>query len=719
MKRTHWLLPVASIVLAPGAFAQVAGTVQTLYTNIATSPTSDVPGLPGTKFTSGSGTTNFDMPMVSPNGLHWGIRADTPLTGTEDSVFIYNNTLLMREGTPAPAPMAANWGPTDIRVGINDAGEVCLYTNTTEAADDDYIVKYDPIGGTWSLIVKESSPVPALPGVTYDFDLDSISLLTDGRVAFRAIGLDGTGMTTTNDGVFVLDTTILQQEGVSIPTGQAGGGTLSWETMDFEDCLVSPDGLNWLADGHMTGATTSDDITVYNGAVVIQEGSTLPGTAFVSPVASLGPDEVALDNAGRWYARGGNVDAIDWVLRNGVVIAETDAATGASNHPRMIGPADGAQVVPASGSLATGTAVYLVNTSTNTLFYEITLTGLGVGTETAANISGFAAAGFNGAPLYSLPLGNSKTGSLTYLESEEANFIAGLAYLEILTTTFPAGEIRGQITPSVESWDDTDFGDCFFAMQGNVRGDYVVGGVTNGPSNANGVVVLNGNTVVLREGDPLDIDGNGLFDDNAFINTMGNDDLVITEDGSIYFTATVKDAANSAYAQGVFRRQGSGFTMFCAGDGSFEDHTTACPCGNEATTPGHGCGHSFDPGGARLTATGLAAADNVILTTNFTPATAFTLMMQHSAAADGTFHDGVLCAGGTLIRLRGRGAVGGSITFPDSNFPNDVTLTLSQRGQVVVGSGVRRYYGGWYRNASTTFCPPATANVTNGFLIDW
>ena len=112
-------------------------------------------------------------------------------------------------------------------------------------------------------------------------------------------------------------------------------------------------------------------------------------------------------------------------------------------------------------------------------------------------------------------------------------------------------------------------------------------------------------------------------------------------------------------------------------------------------------------------------AVNVVLTTGFTPATSFTLMMQHDAAGDQVFHDGVLCAGGSLIRLRGRAAVAGSMSFPDSNFANDQTLTLSQRGQVVVGSGVRRYYAGWYRNASTTFCPPATANVTNGFLIDW
>ena len=158
---------------------------------------------------------------------------------------------------------------------------------------------------------------------------------------------------------------------------------------------------------------------------------------------------------------------------------------------------------------------------------------------------------------------------------------------------------------------------------------------------------------------------------------------------------------------------------FCAGDGSLADHTTPCPCGNSSTLPGNGCAHSFDPAGANLTATGQPATNDVVLVTSFTPSSSFTLFMQHDSPGDTIFHDGVLCAGGALIRLRGRSAVAGSASFPNSAFANDATLTLSQRGQVFPGQGVRRYYAAWYRNASTTFCPPATSNVTNGWRIDW
>jgi hypothetical protein len=148
------------------------------------------------------------------------------------------------------------------------------------------------------------------------------------------------------------------------------------------------------------------------------------------------------------------------------------------------------------------------------------------------------------------------------------------------------------------------------------------------------------------------------------------------------------------------------------------DHTTPCPCGNTGAL-GNGCSHSFDANGANLSGTGTTANDDVVLQSQNEPVSAFTLFMQHDAADDRVFHDGTLCAGGTLIRLRGRSAVAGEAFFPNSNFAQDSTTTLSQRGLVAVGSGATRYYAAWFRNASTTFCPPATANVTNGGVITW
>jgi len=161
-----------------------------------------------------------------------------------------------------------------------------------------------------------------------------------------------------------------------------------------------------------------------------------------------------------------------------------------------------------------------------------------------------------------------------------------------------------------------------------------------------------------------------------------------------------------------------GFEAFCFGDGTLTDHTTPCPCGNNGA-PGNGCGHSFDANGANLSATGTPAVDDVVLHSQFEPASSFTLFMQHGNGGDAVFHDGVLCASNPLIRLRGRAAVAGEAFFPNSNFAQDSTTTLSARGGTFPGSGATMRYAGWFRNASTTFCPPATANVTNGWLIVW
>jgi hypothetical protein len=103
-----------------------------------------------------------------------------------------------------------------------------------------------------------------------------------------------------------------------------------------------------------------------------------------------------------------------------------------------------------------------------------------------------------------------------------------------------------------ENWDDTDFSDLFFLHVGNTAGDFVIGGVTDAASLTNGVLVVNNETVAVREGDPIDLDGNGMFDDDAFFDTFGNDDAVLTDEGLLYLVATVKDGTNTRIGQGFF-----------------------------------------------------------------------------------------------------------------------------------------------------------------------
>jgi hypothetical protein len=160
------------------------------------------------------------------------------------------------------------------------------------------------------------------------------------------------------------------------------------------------------------------------------------------------------------------------------------------------------------------------------------------------------------------------------------------------------------------------------------------------------------------------------------------------------------------------------YASFCAGDGSLTDHATPCPCGNNGAS-GHGCANSADASGALLSASGSASADSIVLAGANMPANAAGVYLQHDALGDRVFGDGVACTGGNLIRLRNRTASGGASRFPDAALAQDSTTTLSRRGYVTPGSGVVRYYSLHYRNAASTFCPPADANVTNGVRVLW
>ncbi len=102
------------------------------------------------------------------------------------------------------------------------------------------------------------------------------------------------------------------------------------------------------------------------------------------------------------------------------------------------------------------------------------------------------------------------------------------------------------ITGGGESW-----ADVFHSFTGNRNGDWVLAGKTdNGDIQTDSVIVLNGAEVVVREGDPVDLDGNGAFDDDAFIgrgtatlSAFHSDDIFLSDDLMLYFFASLRNAA--------------------------------------------------------------------------------------------------------------------------------------------------------------------------------
>jgi hypothetical protein len=100
----------------------------------------------------------------------------------------------------------------------------------------------------------------------------------------------------------------------------------------------------------------------------------------------------------------------------------------------------------------------------------------------------------------------------------------------------------GDPIAGTEQW-----GNAFAAFTGNRVGDWLLAGNTNNVDpNRDNVLVLNGTQVVARENDPLDLDGNGQFDDNVFISSFQPNDLHLTDSRMVYFLATLRNSAGTS-----------------------------------------------------------------------------------------------------------------------------------------------------------------------------
>ena len=111
---------------------------------------------------------------------------------------------------------------------------------------------------------------------------------------------------------------------------------------------------------------------------------------------------------------------------------------------------DGLQEVPPSGSPGTGTGVMTYDDITNLLSWNIAYSGL-IGTPTLSHFHGPAPVGINAGVQVDIVAnsGGSITspmiGSATISDPQEADLLAGLWYINIHSTAYASGEIRGQV----------------------------------------------------------------------------------------------------------------------------------------------------------------------------------------------------------------------------------------------------------------------------------
>jgi len=109
----------------------------------------------------------------------------------------------------------------------------------------------------------------------------------------------------------------------------------------------------------------------------------------------------------------------------------------------------GAAETPPNTSTATGGGCLVLDQAAHKLHYSISFTGL-TAPQSDAHIHCCAPAGTAAGVLFPLPLGTPITGVFTTTPAQETNLLNGLAYVNIHSTAFPNGEIRGQlnVTPT-------------------------------------------------------------------------------------------------------------------------------------------------------------------------------------------------------------------------------------------------------------------------------
>jgi hypothetical protein len=98
------------------------------------------------------------------------------------------------------------------------------------------------------------------------------------------------------------------------------------------------------------------------------------------------------------------------------------------------------------------------------------------------------------------------------------------------------------------------------------------------------------------------------------------------------------------------------------------------------------------------------------------PTTLSILLQGSEVVAPAQFGAGILCSGGSLVRLFVKNANGGTVTIPGPGDPS-VSARSAQLGDPL-STGVRRIYQTYYRDPNFLSCP-LDFNATNAIAVDW
>ncbi|MBK9126507.1 MAG: hypothetical protein IPM13_01740 [Phycisphaerales bacterium] len=421
-----------------------------------------------------------------------------------------------------------------------------------------------------------TSDVPGMPGVKF------INLA--GGETFQApwrsengrwwVVTARTTLATTEDEVILkgseLSASVLVREGTPIPWG------------------TNPNALFGAIDDHMgvnnagqvsfstnllgVGTAVDDVVVLWNGTTFVPiaiEGQPVPGFSGTE-VYGAAVDSATVTNTGKVAFRASaTVGALpttedDFLFLDDTIIAQSGLSipTGQIgsqpwnlfNFEQYFMSADGTKWL-AGGTLTGPTASDVILALNNNVVLQ-----------ESVDFGGLPVASLSGRVL--TPEGDWMARGSYSAASGGLDFVTRNGVLLIKTDDPVPGGLPG------ETFDDAPYSICFFAIATNAVGDYIYGGTTsNADVSKNAVIVFNGQEVLLREGDPVDVDGNGVADDNAYISIFSDDDLFLDRNGYFFFIAELRDDAG-AYIGEAFLRVGIPICkgdMDCDGDVDFDD----------------------------------------------------------------------------------------------------------------------------------------------------
>lgn len=249
LTRSTCPLTAAALALAvPGAaLAAPAPQVEPeiLVTNLPGLPTSEVPGFPGVEFTFEDDAGLLEV-KGSPSG-HWIAGAEIPdpsSPGDNFDVLLVDGTVVLVDGQVAPWDPAGNV-VRDIDAtsyDVNNNGDFAFSARLDTGSVRQQVVR--SVGGQFSVAAEPGSDVPSIPGARFGTLQSNVVLLGDGSTGFKADNLQG--VPAAQRVAVFLDGELLLHSGVTVPPGQAGGRSKTFQNVFFSlRFWATEDGEHW------------------------------------------------------------------------------------------------------------------------------------------------------------------------------------------------------------------------------------------------------------------------------------------------------------------------------------------------------------------------------------------------------------------------------------------------------------------------------------------